>query len=65
MAEPVEKVGTKLEHAVAQTKADIEMIDVKCAGLQKTAEALRAEQVELKELLSQLEGSSVPQEPTL
>ncbi len=49
--------GTKLEHATAQAKADIESINVKCADLKKQAEALRREQAEIEELLLKLELS--------
>lgn len=55
MSEEPEPVGTKLEHVIAQTKADIEYINVKCAELKKEAEALRVEQKGLEELLVQLE----------
>lgn len=57
MSEELEPVppGTKLEHAIAQAKADIESINVKCGDLKKQAEALRKEQVEIEELLLRLE----------
>lgn len=56
MSEEPEVKGTKLEHAIAQAKKDIEAIDQKVEGLQEKAKALRAEQVEIAEMLLKLES---------
>lgn len=55
MSEEPQPKGTKLQHAIAQAKANIEAIDVKCTKLKKQAEALRVDQKELQEMLTQLE----------
>lgn len=52
-----EYVGTRLEHAIAQAKADIESINVKCGDLKKQAQTLRREQVEIEEILLKLEAA--------
>lgn len=63
MSEQPEKKGTRLEHAIAQAREDIKVIDIKCTGLQREAEKLRAEQVEIAEMLSKLEGVAPVEEP--
>jgi len=50
-----EKVGTLLQHRIAQAKADIDAIDEKVASFEKQAKALHAHQVELREVLAKLE----------
>lgn len=56
MTEEKEVVGSKLEHRIAQTKADIRDIDITIQEMQDRAKALRSEQDELKEMLAKLEG---------
>lgn len=56
MTEEIEPTGTLLEHRIAQTKADIKEIDFKVTSLSEEAKSLRAQQVELTEVLAKLEG---------